>query len=309
MLASVAKSVLAALLYSEYWKGKARLHAVATLCSAFAVGYFISAVLNWVLGPYGWRWLYVAGIAPALVAFYIRAKLREPEQFVRVQELKHNIRIKPRELRSDSEAKLIRFTFPELFSNENLSKLMVVGALASSSIIGYWAVLAWIPAWINQITGTQAIAERSQAAMVMNIGAVIASLLGGYMMNWFGKANAFRLTFVGAFVSCVGMFMAVKAFGLALLTWVFFVGAFGTLPFVFIFTYVPELFRANLRGTAFGFTVQSGRIFAGFAALAAGQIIQAFGGSYAVAGSCVAMIYLIGLASTFVMPETSGEVD
>lgn len=300
---------IGAVMLSEYWRGKSRLHAVAALSTSFGSGYLIAALLNFALGSMGWRWLFLAGVAPALVTVYIRAKLKEPEQFQVVQKRKHELRKRPPHELTAEERRLISFTLPRLFDKKNIGRVLVVVGLASTAIVGYWAVLSWIPAWVNQLTGTAAVAERSQTAISMNIGAIIAAAVGGFLIEKMGRRNALRMTFAGALISCLTMFLTVKAFGPVLLGLVFFVGAFATMPFVFLFIYVPELFDADIRGTAFGFSVQLGRLFAACAAIAGGQIIHNFGGSYAAAGSTVALIYVFGFLCTYFMPRTSGEVD
>ncbi len=300
---------IGAVMISEYWHGRSRLHAVAALNTSFGCGYLMAALLNLGLGAIGWRWLFLAGVAPALITLYIRTKLKEPEQFTVVKELKDQLRRKDKSALTADQTQLIRFTLFELFSAENRFKVLTVIGLASTTIVGYWAVLSWIPAWINQLTGTAAVVERSQAAVIMNIGAILAAAAGGLILTKIEKSTAFRLTFIGALVCCLGMFLSVKEFGPALLGWVFFAGAFATLPFVFLFAYVPELFAAHIRGTAFGFSVQVGRIVAAGASIAGGQIIANCHGSYAIAGASVALIYIVGIIASVFMPRTSGEVE
>ncbi|HEY9785121.1 MAG TPA: MFS transporter, partial [Candidatus Obscuribacterales bacterium] len=211
---------IGAVMLSEFFKGRSRLHAVAFLSTSFGCGYLIAAVLNLLLGGLGWRWLFLAGVAPALVTVYIRAKIKEPEQFIKVQQIKKVSSGKGRSHFGD----VAGFTFLKLFNPENRGKVLVVIGLASTAIIGYWAVLSWIPAWVNQLTGTNAIAERSQTAITMNIGAILAAAFGGVLIERLGRANAFRFAFAGGLISCVSMFLSVKAFGPMLLGWVFFVG-------------------------------------------------------------------------------------
>lgn len=299
---------IGAVMISECWKGKSRLHAIAALSSSFGIGYLLAALLNLVLGPIGWRALFFVGVAPALVTLYIRAKLKEPEQFRVMHKLKSELKSRSPESLSADEKDFLVSPIKKIFMPENRGKVLVVIALASASIVGYWAVLSWIPAWVNQLTGTAAVAERSQTAISMNLGSIVAAALGGLMLDRLGRKNAFRLAFCGALLSCLGMFLSIKAFGAPLLASVFFVGGFATLPFVFLFAYVPELFNPEVRATAFGFSVQLGRIAAACAALAGGQIIAMFGGSYATAASTVSLVYAVGLVATFLMPATSGEV-
>jgi len=299
---------IGAVMLAESWKGRARLHATAIMSTSFGFGYLSAALINLALGHLGWRWLFVVGIAPALLTVYIRAKLREPEQFRAVQEVKRQLRRKQKTELTASEKHILRFTLPEIFARDALPKTAVVIALASTAIIGYWAVLSWIPAWINQLTGTLAVAERSSAAIAFNLGAILAASMGGFIIDRLGRPKAFRLAYSGALLSCIAMFLSVKSFGAALLCWTFVVGAFGTLPFVFLFIYVPELFATRIRGTAFGFSVQLGRVFAALAALAGGQLIGFFGGSYALAGASVATLYTIGILASFILPKSTGEV-
>ncbi len=300
---------IGAVMLSECWRGSARLHATAAMGTSFGFGYLAAALLNLVLGNLGWRWLFLAGVVPALVTVYIRAKLSEPEQFQLVRQLKRQLKGKPKSELTQEEARLMAFTFPEIFAKDNRGKIMVVVGLASTAIIGYWAVLSWIPAWVNQLTGTLAVQERSTTAIAMNCGAIFFVVFAGFLVHWLGRVNAFRFAFAGALLTAWGMFLSVKAFGWLLLLWVFLVGGFATLPFAFLFIYVPELFNARIRATAFGFSVQVGRLMAAVAALAGGQLIAMFGGSYAVAGASVATMYIMGIIASFFMPETSGEVE
>jgi len=56
-------------------------------------------------------------------------------------------------------------------------------------------------------------------------------------------------------------------------------------------------------GTAFGISLQTGRIFAAIAVIAGGQIIHAFHGSYPIAGSCVALVNILGIIAAFFIPK------
>ena len=293
---------------AESWKGTLRLHATGLMKTSYPSGYLVAALLNLWLGHWGWRWLFVAGIIPALLTVYIRAKLKEPEHFELARAHKKRLRAKNVTELTDQEKEFLRFTLPQIFSKENRKKVLVVIALSSTMIIGYWTVISWIPPWINQLTGTLAIQERSFAAITMNIGSILAQTLAGSVVILLDRRNAFRVTFLASMLCCLSMFLTVKTFGMSLLVWAFLAGFITILPFALIFIYVPELFNTQILGTAFGFSVQIGRILAGVAALISGQLIALFGGSYAMAGACMAAIYLVGFTATFFMPKTDGNI-
>src|SRR5689334_3658589 len=54
------------------------------LQSGYSIGYLLAAVAaRFILPAWGWQAMFWAGGAPALLAFYVRLKVREPEAWVR----------------------------------------------------------------------------------------------------------------------------------------------------------------------------------------------------------------------------------
>ncbi len=295
---------IGAVLLSECWPGKSRVHAVSAMATSLGFGYFLTAGLNLWLGGFGWRWLFVAGIAPAFLTVYIRAKLKEPEQFNAIKAERERLKQSGALNKQDTLGR----TLKELFSTQYKYKTLSVVAVASCAIITWWAVIAWIPAWINQLTGDLAVGERSHAMFLKDIGMIASGIFGGWLIKKLGYKKCMAISFFCAFIAAVGMFLTVKSFSLTLLFWVLAVGFFAHLPFVVLWIYIPELFEARIRSTAFGFSYNIGRFAAAFAALGSGALINIFNGSYALAASTVATIYLFGVVASMFMPRTSGEV-
>lgn len=293
---------------AESWFGKSRLHATATLQTAYACGCLLLAAINLALGHWGWRCLYVVGIIPALLAIYVRLKLNEPADIQAVQRYRAHLSKQPQGVLTGEQYKFLRFPFFALFSRAYLPKIVAVVALSSTACVGYWAVSSWIPAWINQLTGTVAVQERSLAMVAQNLGGILAAGTAGLVIIRLGRAWSFRVAFVGALLTCMAMFLSTKATGPILLGWIFLVGVFVHAPFPYLFIYIPELFETRLRATAFGFSMQFGRIFAGIAAIMGGQLISFFGGSYAIAGASVSLLFLVGIIASFFLPRSDGIV-
>jgi MFS family permease len=293
---------------AEYWSGNARFHATGLLQSAFNFGCIVLAILGILTGHLGWRALYVAGIAPALLAIYIRAKLKDPPDVKAVRE--HRLALRKKQIKSidESESKYLRLTLFDLFRGNNLQKAAIVIILAATTMTGQYAAVSWVPAWINQLTGTTAIVERSVGTIVLNIGAIIGHLTAGFIIIALGRAKSFRFAFLFALCSCMGMFLTTKTWGAPLLIWALIAGYFVMAPYTYLFIYVPELFETHLRATAFSFSIQAGRVIAGILALVSGQLIASFDGSYAIAGASISSVYVIGFIASFFLPKTSGHV-
>jgi MFS family permease len=292
---------------AEAWKGNARLYATGALQTGYSVGFLLLSALNLVIGSYGWRWLYVAGIAPALLAFYIRYRLRDSEDAQTVIQYRKKLETddhKP----DDHESRLLKLPIVELFMPENRKTLMVLVALSSTTCIGSFAVLAWLPSWINDLVGHVAVNERSYATLAQNCGAILGAASGGFFVLKFGRKASFRIAFLGAMTSMLCLYLTVQSYGFTLLAWAALSGFFVLAPFTYLFIYVPELFDTRLRATAFGFSIQCGRIFAGLAAILGGQLVAFFGGSFAKAAAALSLVYLVGIIATFFMPLSPGKV-
>jgi len=292
-------------LIAESWRGNARLHATSFMTTAFACGYFLASIFNALLGNFGWRYLFLAGVIPALLTIYIRLKLKDSPEFELAREFQRTLQA---EKGANSRLEKFKGSMAELFAKQNLPKVFTVVTLGSTSIVGYWAVMSWISPWINQLTGSLAVMERTYATMGLSVGTIISGLVAGWVVIFLGRKNGIRIGFVGALLSFVCMFATVKSYGAGLLAWTLVVGFFAQLPFNCLFIYAPELFNTHIRGASVGFSVQAGRLVGALFALIGGQLIAAFGGSYPMAGSCVSMFYLVGIVATFFMPPTNGEI-
>lgn len=291
-----------AVMLSECWPRKSRIFAVSAMATSLGFGYLLTASLNLALGQMGWRWLFVAGIVPALLTVYIRSRLKESDHFSQVQEERARILRKAKDERTSEESRLLRLTVLDLFSEHYRVRTLVVILLTSSAIIAWWAVLSWIPAWINQLTGSLAVAERSWAMFSKDFGMILSGCLGGLILKYLGYRKSMGIAFVAALVSTVAMFQTVHSYGWPLLVWILAVGFFAHLPFVFLWIYIPVLYETRVRGSAFGFSYNVGRFLAAAAALGSGELIRMFSGSYATAASCVAAVFLLGAAASFFMP-------
>jgi MFS family permease len=274
-----------AIFLSEWFSGKTRYRALAVMNGSICAGYMLSAVANFVLGHAGWRYVFLCGLAPALLAIYVRLQLKDPART---------------ETEIEEQRNFSPFKF--LFSL-HLKKSLIVLTLASVAMVNWWAVLSWVPAWINQMTGGLAVTERSAVSFTMYMGSIIFDLLGMALLVYLRRRRTFAIAFAGCLIFDLLMFLTVKSYGPALLAFAFGAGGFAAMPFMFLYTMVPELYPTKVRGTAFGISIQTGRTFAALFALIGGQLIAAFHGSYPIAGSVVALVNVLGFAAAWLIPE------
>jgi MFS family permease len=300
---------VAAVFLSECWPNKSRMKAVSLMATSLGCGYLLTALLNLTLGHLGWRALFVAGVAPAFLTVYMRFKLKESHKYQQADDARRAIKAKSADERTQEETDSLRLTVWELFTPENRIRTLNVSLLASVAIIAWWAVLAWIPAWVNQLTGTLAVEQRSHAMFAKDAGMIMSGLIGGMLVMRYGYKKCMMVTMALACVIAIGMFTTVHSFSLNLLAWILGLGFFAHLPFVLLWMYIPELYPSRIRSTAFGLSYNVGRFLAAFAVLGSGALIKALDGSYAIAASIVASVYIFGVVAAAFMPKTSGEIN
>ena len=69
-----------AALVAETWPAHHRGKALALVQSSWAIGYALGAAVVGLVMPYfGWRAVFFAGVAPALITLWLRRNIREPE--------------------------------------------------------------------------------------------------------------------------------------------------------------------------------------------------------------------------------------
>ncbi len=133
-----------AALLAEVMPEGARAHALGTLQALSAIGNILAAISLGVVVPgdklgWGWRGLYYLGAAPAFIAVFIFARLKEPDRWVVA---------KAAAVRAQTTARMGRIR--DLFTDPRWRRHTLVGlALAIAGQIGLWGVGFYTPELID----------------------------------------------------------------------------------------------------------------------------------------------------------------
>jgi MFS family permease len=297
---------LGTVIVSEFWRGKSRLWATCVLESSFNAGLLLCSLANVCCGSMGWRVLFLVGVIPALFTLYIRSGLKESSTFKQMEDHKAQLRAQGDKL-SAEDAVQLQSSFKQLFSSQWRMKLTWSAALSMSAIVGYWACVAWMPAWINQLTGTLAVDQRSIATTIFSAGGLLGCFGAPLVIKAIGQRMIMRLSFAGALVTTLVMFLTIHEFGPSLLVLSLLLGVFTNLQFAALQIYIPEVFPTSILATAAGMCYGGARIFSAALAIAGSQLIAVYGGSFAYASATISSVYIIGVIASFYMAKTDGE--
>ncbi len=237
-----------------------------------------------------WRWMWLVGVAPAILVFFIRLFVPESERWKASvpKEKKHH-------------------PLKEVFSKKLIKHTCLAICFSSIALIGTWGSVQWIPVWVDQMVGEALPTAKSDAGMLNALGAIVGCLAGPLIGGGIGRRPAFFTLCLSSLLVCGVLYRSGIEYGATFKCLVFMAGMTTAAFYGWFPLYLPELFPTRSRATGQGVGYNSGRIFAAFGAIAGGQLVAAFDGDYARMGGVISLVYLLGMILIWLAPETKGK--
>ncbi len=279
-------------LVMEAWPRDKRPLLAGVIGAAANVGFVLIAVVGYYfkVTQNSWRWVMLAGAAPAVLAFIIQMFVPESERW-------------KESVKNTGAAKPVR----EIFTSSLLQTTLLAIAFASIALIGTWGSVQWLPLWADQLTHGQNPAAKAATQICSGAGAIIGCFAGALIGGLMGRRPTYFLLCLASLGLCGFLFRTVNEYNTQFLVMVTLVGGVTAAFYGWLPLYLPELFPTRVRATGQGLSFNFGRILAAGGALGQGQLVSHYGGSYARAGAVITLIYLLGLALIWLAPETKGK--
>jgi MFS family permease len=274
-------------LVAEAWPSSMRARVSSYVGLGWQLGVLAAAVVTPLLLPViGWRGMFMLGIFPAVVAYFIRKTLHEPEVFVK----------KSKEHPKESALHL-------LVNNAETRKIslgMVV--LTSVQNFGYYGVMIWLPGYLSSRFGF-ALTQSAVWTMVTIAGMAVGIFTFGHIADRIGRRPAFFSYMLGAAIMVVVYSRLTDPTALLITGAImgFFVngmlGGYGAL--------MSELYPTAARATAQNVLFNVGRAVGGFGPVVVGYVASVY--SFQTAIALLATLYLLDIvAMYFLIPERRG---
>lgn len=279
-------------LVAETWPAAHRGKAIGLMQSGWAIGYVLAAFLAAAVLPlWGWRPLFVLGILPAFLGWWVRRRIPEPAIW------------RERGAASAGGAALGALLKPPL-----LGRVAAATTLATALLFAYWGLFTWVPTFLagpaEQGGAGLGLVRSTGFVVAMQAGAFLGYTTFGFLADRFGRRPVFLAFVLGAAV-------AVPAFGLlarseaALLLLAPLVGYLGHGYFSVFGALLAELFPSAVRGTAQGFCYNAGRAVSALAPFTIGAVADRSGLGTALA--LTSAFYVAGALLIRLLPETKGQ--
>jgi MFS family permease len=249
-----------AALVAETWPRQFRGKALALVQSSWAVGFALAAAVVAVVMPrFGWRAVFFAGIIPALIAFWFRRGVHEPETW--------------------ESARTLHVPLGQLFRRPLGRATLVCATMNAAALFGWWGLFTWVPHFLS-LPASQggrglSIVDTSLWTIAMQVGTFLGYLIFGFIADRFSR----KYTYIG-FLLIAAVLVPLFAFvgnPQALLILGPLVGFFGTGYFSGFSVIASEAFLTAVRGTAMGFVYNIGRLAGAAAPWMIGRFSQSAG--------------------------------
>jgi MFS family permease len=272
---------------AEAWPASKRARASSYVGMGWQMGVLAAALLTPALLPIiGWRGMFALGMFPAVVAYFIRKDLHEPEVFVE-------------RAKQPPQSSSLRLLVADA-ETTRASLGMVI--LCTVQNFGYYGVMIWLPSYLGSRFGF-GLSQSAAWTAVTIVGMALGMYAFGNVADRVGRKPAFLGYMIGAAVMVVVYSRltdpATLLVGGAVMG--FFVngmlGGYGAL--------MSELYPTAARATAQNVLFNVGRAIGGFGPVVVGAIAAALGFETAIA--LLACLYILDmLAMWLLIPGQSG---
>ena len=285
-----------AVLMGEVIRPQFRGRAVGSVQSGWAVGWGVAVLMQAVLfsllpADLAWRWMFALGAAPALLVFFLRRYVEEPEVADRARRAERDAR---------GRASIWAIFAPEIRKTTILAALVGTGAQG-----GYYAVTSWLPTFLKVDRHLTVVGSTGYLASLI-LGSFTGYLVGAWLADRIGRRLLFMVFAVGATVLIIA-YTQLPLTGGVMLVLGFPLGFFASGYFSGMGAFFTELFPTRLRGSGQGFAYNFGRGLGALFPTLVGYLSATLPLSAAIAIFAVLAYGLLFVAAAL-LPETRGKV-
>jgi len=283
-------------LLGEVIRPEHRGKALGMMQAGWAVGWGTAALLyafffSVLPAETAWRALFLVGIAPALLVFFVRRYVAEPAVYL--------------ETRAKLAASGDRPSALEIFRPPLLRVTVLGGLMGTGAQGGYYAVTTWLPTFLRTERKLSVLDSAGYLAVSI-VGAFCGYLAGGFLADRIGRRLTFLVFAIGAGV--IAVTYTIVPFGdTAMLVLGFPLGFFASGVFSAMGPFFTEHFPTRVRGVGQGFAYNLGRATGALFPTLVGLLSAKMSLGEAI-GLFAGIAYATMAIAAFLLPETRGKL-
>jgi MFS family permease len=284
----------AAVLIGEVIDPAHRGKAVGTMQSGWAIGWGMAAGIATLLlslfpEQTAWRWMFLAGLAPAVPAFVIRWFVNEPQVFEQSRQ------------KLENEGKTANFL--DIFAPKMLPTTILACMLSVGTQAGYYAITFFLPMFLREERKLGVPTTGGYLAVII-AGSFIGYLVSAYLNDRIGRRANFIL-FAVCSIAIVIAYTLIPVNNVVIFALGFPLGFLASGIFSGMGPILTELFPTELRGSGQGFAYNFGRSIAALNLWFLGLLSVPLGLGLSI-GIFAVIAYGLVVIAALLLPNTTG---
>lgn len=249
------------------------------------IGSIVASLLAaWIIPTYGWNTLFLFGVVPVVLTYFVRRHVKESDEFLAAHK--------------KAEETGEKISFGRLFETPRLA-LQTLGLMLMTivQIAGYFGLMNWLPSIVQKKQGLS-VSGSSYWMIATIIGMSIGIMVFGTIMDKICPRWAFGIFLLGSAVVVFAIVNVTNYWTMLLagaLTGFFSNGMFGGYGAV-----ISQLYPTEIRSTANNLIMNTGRAIGGFSSVIIGALMDHYN-LYVVMGFLSAL-YIISFLVMISLP-------
>ncbi|MBT8810035.1 MFS transporter [Lactobacillus delbrueckii subsp. bulgaricus] len=249
------------------------------------VGSIVASLLAaWIIPTYGWNTLFLFGVVPVVLTYFVRRHVKESDEFLAAHK--------------KAEETGEKISFGRLFETPRLA-LQTLGLMLMTivQIAGYFGLMNWLPSIVQKKQGLS-VSGSSYWMIATIIGMSIGIMVFGTIMDKICPRWAFGIFLLGSAVVVFAIVNVTSYWTMLLagaLTGFFSNGMFGGYGAV-----ISQLYPTEIRSTANNLIMNTGRAIGGFSSVIIGALMDHYN-LYVVMGF-LSSLYIISFLVMISLP-------
>ncbi|WP_262315543.1 MFS transporter [Lacticaseibacillus parakribbianus] len=262
---------------------------IGRMTSVAAIGGQIGAIIaalaaSVILPLWGWHALFLLGVLPVALTFFVRAHLHESAAFL--------------EARATAVQKHQRVAFSELFKTRHLAaQTLGLMVMTIVQIAGYFGLMNWLPVIVQKQQGLSV--SGSALWMVATIcGMCVGMAVFGNILDHLGPRWAFGLFLTASALIVFAITLAHSSAVLVIIGAI--VGFCSNGMFGGYGAVISQLYPARIRSTANNVIMNVGRAIGGFSSVVIGLLMDHY--TLTITMGFLSALYIISLITMLSLP-------
>lgn len=309
---------VASTLVAEFSPAKHRGRLLVILESFWAFGWAAAAIIAFLIIPRfenGWKIAFLIGFLPAFYAFYLRRSIPESPRYLeaagRHEEAKAALQWMEKEAGQPSvpvTPTTQNYTsrkagLAQLWRGKFIRRTLMLWILWFAMVYSYYGIFTWLPSLL--VSGGHEIVQSFRYVLIITLAQIPGYFTAAYLVDRIGR----KATLVPFLVGCaVAAYLFGKAItGFEIMLYGCFISFFNLGAWGVVYTYTPELYPTDMRGTGAGAAAAIGRTGGIIAPLIVGNILAANLGQDVVFAQFAAVVIAGAIAVLLLGQETKGK--